>query len=259
MQRNQLRKTSFAPCAALRPFIQRFLIVEYTAGHTTNLLPGDGIVAAFRFKGSCLVNGSSAPNALVTGLRDTSRQLTHSGSCANVIAMFTPTGAAAFLREPVANLFNNAMPFEQQVHRSQLDLVEEQLAESNHDLQRVQRLEQFLLNELRLREPDMLVSAAVAGIRRAWGSLRIALLADRLGFSQSALERRFQRAVGITPKKFAAIVRLRHVVRLRHEGASLTAIAHTAGYTDQAHFIKDFRRFAGEAPESFFQDTTGYC
>src|ERR1700758_5259212 len=106
VQENQLRTASFAPSAALRPFIQRFVIVEYTAGLTTKLLPGAGIVAAFRFKGTCLMNGIAAPNPPVPGLWDTARILPHSGNCANVIAIFTPTGAAAFLREPVANLFN---------------------------------------------------------------------------------------------------------------------------------------------------------
>jgi AraC-like DNA-binding protein len=259
VQESRLHKASFAPSLALRPFIERFLVVEYTAGQSTKLLPGAGIVAAFRFKGHSLIDGSAAPNSLVTGLRESARTLTHSGSCANVIAMFTPTGAAAFLREPVANLFNETMPFQQQVRRSHLDLVEEQLAESHHDAERVLRLEQFLIGELRRPDPDPLVAAALAAIHRSRGTLRIAPLAQRLGFSQSALERRFQQRVGISPKKFAAIVRLRHVVQLRKAGSTLTDIAHSAGYADQAHFIKDFRRFAGEPPESFFQSPNGFC
>ena len=70
MQASQMQTLSLAPSAALRPYVERFLIVEYTAGKTNTLLPGTGIVAAFRFKGNCLVDGDSAPNSLVTGLRD---------------------------------------------------------------------------------------------------------------------------------------------------------------------------------------------
>ena len=55
--------------------------------------------------------------------------------------------------------------------------------------------------------------------------MRIDDLARRAGFSQSALERRFRREVGPSPKKFAGIVRLRNVVRLRRTGASFTEIA----------------------------------
>jgi AraC-like DNA-binding protein len=71
--------------------------------------------------------------------------------------------------------------------------------------------------------------------------------------SQSALERRFRKVVGLSPKKFAALVRLRHAVRLRAGGADFTAVAHGAGYFDQAHFINDFRRVTGSAPDAFFR------
>ena len=254
-----METAAIAPSAALRPYIQRFLIVEYTSGWSSMLLPGTGLVAAFRFKGQCLLNGAKAPNALVTGIWDRARTLVHSGNCANVLAMFTPTGAAALLREPVERLFNETMPYESEIHRSQLDLIEEQLSESVHHEDRVRTLERFLLQRVRHRAPDPLVSFAVEYIRTTRGSTRIDHLARRAGLSQSALERRFRHGVGTSPKKFAALVRLRNVVRLRRAGASFTQIAHEAGYADQSHFIKDFKRFTGEPPESFFQTATAFC
>jgi len=259
MSHFQMEKVAVAPSAALRPYVQRYLIIEYFSGAMNTLLPDAGIVAAFRFKGTCLVNGSSAPNLLVTGLRDSARKLILSGRCGNVVVLFTPLGAAEFLREPVEELFNGTLPFEHQVRRSHLDLVEEQLAEAPDHGRRVALVERFLLEQQRSRQPDPLVAAAIAHIHGARGSLRIDRLARLAGVSQSALERRFRRAVGATPKKFATIVRLRHVVQLRESGASLTEIAHAAGYADQPHFIKDFKRFAGEAPESFFQTATTFC
>lgn len=254
-----METAAIAPTAALRPYIQRFLVVEYTSGWSSTLLPGTGLVAAFRFKGQCLLNGATAPNALVTGIWDRTRTLVHSGNCANVLAMFTPTGAAAFLREPVERLFNGTMPYELEVRRSQLSLIEEHLSESADHGDRVRVLEQFLLQRLGHRTPDPLISFAVDRIRVSRGSTRMEHLARHAGLSQSALERRFRHAVGTSPKKFAALVRLRHVVRLRRAGASFTQIAHAAGYADQSHFIKDFKRFTGEPPESFFEAATAFC
>ena len=254
-----MQTAALAPSVALRPYIQRFLVVEYTSGWSSTLLPGTGMVAAFRFKGKCLINDTKAPNALVTGIWDRTRTLTHAGSCANVLAIFTPAGAAALLREPVAHLFNGLMPFEHQVRSSQLDLIEEQISESSHHAGRIQVLEQFLMQQIQERAPDPLVASAIHRIRTTRGSIRIDHLARYTGLSQSALERRFRREVGTSPKKFAALVRLRHVVRLRRAGASLTDIAHAAGYADQPHFIKDFKRFTGQAPESFFATATAFC
>jgi methylphosphotriester-DNA--protein-cysteine methyltransferase len=75
-----------------------------------------------------------------------------------------------------------------------------------------------------------------------------------MGLSQSALERRFRGIVGISPKKFASVVRLRRRSATADERCGLhCGGAYDAGYFDQAHFIHDFRRATGSAPETFFR------
>jgi len=235
------------------------MVIENFANRSNTLLPEAAILAGFRFRGECSQDGSNALCAVVTGLRDKPRMLTHSSGSATIVAMFTANGAAALLREPPEELFNATLPIEFQVGRSQLGVIEEQLAEAPNHIQRAQVLERFLLGQLRGRAADRVVAAAVSCIRESRGRMRIDDLARRAGLSQSALERRFRREVGASPKKFAGIVRLRHVVRLRQTGASLTEIAYSAGYADQSHFIKDFKRFAGQAPEPFFQSERAFC
>jgi AraC-like DNA-binding protein len=255
----RIRATALTPSEVLRPFVRQFLVIENLVERTDTLLPDSGMVAGFRFQGSCAVHGTKALRAVVTGLRDTPRTLTHPAGSGTILAMFTATGAAAFLREPLENLFNTTMAMECEVRRSQLDLIEEQLAEAPEHAVRARRLEQFLLDQLRSRRVDLDVTAAVAQIQRTKGSLRIRDLAHASGLSQSALERRFRKQVGASPKKFANIVRMRHAVRLHASGANLTEVAYAAGYADQPHFIKDFKRFSGVAPETFFQNESAFC
>jgi len=76
------------------------------------------------------------------------------------------------------------------------------------------------------------------------------------GLSQSALERRFRRNVGTSPRRFASILRLKNAVRLRAVGHDFTSIAHSAGYSDQSHFTNDFKRVTGLAPSAFFQQSS---
>lgn len=118
-------------------------------------------------------------------------------------------------------------------------------------------MEDLLLAQAGEARPDPLVAAAVALIERTEARMRIEELARRIGLSQSALERRFRRFVGASPRRFASLVRLQNVLRLHEAGADLTTIAHAAGYSDQPHFIKDFKRFTGLSPGSFFARAAG--
>src|SRR5215510_16048378 len=244
-----------APCEALRPFVKRFLVIEFSSAHKDSHLPDTGLVAAFRYKGDlALDGGNKAPQAAVTGLWDTRRSHDHGRDSAVVLTAFTATGAAAFLRHPLDEFFNATVAMDGLLGiPTDLNRVNEQLAEARRHAHRIQLIENFLIARARNTRPDPFVSAVVSWIEETRAMARIEELARRVGLSQSALERRFRRVVGASPKKFASIVRLRQVLHLRSKGADFTSIAHAAGYYDQSHFIKDFKRFSGLAPESFFQ------
>ena len=102
------------------------------------------------------------------------------------------------------------------------------------------------------REPDRrarTLAAAVEAIEAAGGDVRIADLADDLGVGASTLRRDFV-ALGVSPKRFAAIVRFRQAHAFLHTtpGATWTDAVARFGYADQAHFVREYRRFSGEPP-----------
>ena len=72
---------------------------------------------------------------------------------------------------------------------------------------------------------------------------------------ERTLQRRFTAEVGVGPKAYQRVVRFRRafaLVSAAPEGG-LAAAAHRAGYYDQAHLNRDFRRFAGAPPRAFFR------
>ena len=246
------------PCEALRPFVKRFLVVEFPKAHKDSYLPVTGVLAGFCFKGHCILDGKTKVSvAAVTGLSDHARHFEHCGNSGVVLAAFTAPGAAALLRHPVDEFFNDAVALEDILgNSSELNRIHQRLAEAPNHARRIQVVEDFLVARVGKAQLDTFVSAAVSKIVEVHGIVCVKELARRVGLSQSALERRFRKVTGASPKKFASIVRLRHVVRLRARGADLTSIAFAAGYCDQSHFINDFKQITGLAPKSFFQGRT---
>jgi AraC-like DNA-binding protein len=110
-----------------------------------------------------------------------------------------------------------------------------------------------------LETPDAVSHRAEILVRQASGRTRIDALAGDLNISARRLERHFLAHVGMTPKLFSRLVRFDRAVRdLNRRGTtswSQFALAH--GYTDQAHFINEFREFAGVTPTELEAENRG--
>jgi methylphosphotriester-DNA--protein-cysteine methyltransferase len=102
------------------------------------------------------------------------------------------------------------------------------------------------------------VEATVRAILADPSAVRVAAQAAAQGLGVEALERRFRRAVGASPKQLAAIVRLRRAVALRAGAPTLGELALEAGYYDQAHFNRQFTAMLGAAPGAFLTRVE-YC
>ena len=72
--------------------------------------------------------------------------------------------------------------------------------------------------------------------------------------SRRTLERRFLDSVGISPKRFARVIRFKATLKhlKRHDAAVKRQGYLDFGYYDQNHFIKDFRYFMGGTPSDYF-------
>src|SRR5690606_7571917 len=113
---------------------------------------------------------------------------------------------------------------------------------------RIEIVEQFLFTQLKDIQVDKLVAEAVKLIYQTKGTIRITELEEKLFISQSPFEKRFRKVVGTTPKKFASIIRFNSVLDNLTETKTLTEICYQYHFFDQAHFIKDFKKFTGGTP-----------
>jgi AraC-like DNA-binding protein len=100
----------------------------------------------------------------------------------------------------------------------------------------------------RIPAPDRLVGHAVTHLVRHPAS-DVASVARAFGLSVRQFERRFRAEVGLPPKLFGRLRRFLRVFRaMEQANATWVETAFACGYYDQAHLIRDFRRFSGQTP-----------
>ena len=250
------RFSIYIPCDPLKPFIKSFAISENELEQQYKVIPGTSIVLGFQYKGklSYLKNKDEIKlsSSGISGLNDEYKIFKNYPDIGTVLVFFAEAGTAHFFKQPLHELFKESISLDNFMLQSELLILEEQLTAADTDTARIAVVEQFLLARLRPVEPDKLVLAALALIHKSKGTIRIKELAAQLHTSQSPLEKRFRQVVGTSPKKFSSIVRLKHAVQMQATTNSLTELSYALGFYDQAHFIKEFKSFTGDTPESFF-------
>jgi AraC-like DNA-binding protein len=247
----------FLPSPALQPYIKKFLIIECEQGMVNRILPDTSIVIAFRLRGhvSYSANGAThdLPQSVISGIRESSRLVDYAKDTANLLVIFKEGGAAAFFKDPLHELGSISVSLDYLIDPSKVIAIEEELAAACNDNQRILIVERFLLSELKKTPSDLLIGEAIQKIKLSKGDIKIKELVAGLPISRDPFEKRFRKITGTSPKHFAAIIRLKNLIENYTDTHSFTEAAYSAGYYDQAHFIKDFRSFTGQTPHDFFK------
>jgi AraC-like DNA-binding protein len=254
----KMKAEFYSPSPALLPFIRQFVIIQSNLGDDNRVLPDTSLVMAFRFCGEVNYTAEglkkSLPVSVISGLRRSARLMQYQPKSGNLLVIFNETGAAAFFKPPVYELFNNSIAMEDIIGRQKMAAVEEQLAEAPDNARRIAIIESFLLTQAIHYKPDTLVLSALQKLRAGKGYIRIKDLAGSLCISQDAFEKRFRKATGASPKQFSSIIRMRQLISSAGQSGNLNQLAFNAGYFDQPHFNKDFKLFTGQTPGHFFRN-----
>jgi AraC-like DNA-binding protein len=250
----------YIPSPDLKPFLRDILFIETEAATHNLLLPDTSLVLAIRYKGSVTQTidnlDESLPLTTISGLRLSPRYINYSAAAANLLIRFEPGGAAAFFAEPLQEFFQESVSASELKGFANIPSIATQLSDMTTNTQRAAFIQQYLHTKIRAT-PDPLIHEAIKTLKTAKGAISINSLTKQLYISQDAFEKRFRKTVGMTAKHFSSIVRLRHIIDTYspEKAPTLTHIAHSAGYFDQAHFSHDFQRFTGQPPRQFFAST----
>lgn len=97
------------------------------------------------------------------------------------------------------------------------------------------------------------VMQGVSAITASRGAIKAGELPAVVGLSERQFQRVFRNEVGLTPKQYARICRLRSTALdvLNAEQTNWGEIAAERGYADQAHLIHEFQALFGISPREF--------
>lgn len=99
-----------------------------------------------------------------------------------------------------------------------------------------------------------LIMDAVQYIDGQNGLIDIRDLYKRYNISERRLQQLFSNAIGMSPKKYCLLKRFHLAVTGLNTRTNLTTLALGLHYYDQAHFINDFKSFAGICPGDFLRE-----
>jgi AraC-like DNA-binding protein len=164
---------------------------------------------------------------------------------------FHTVGARAVTNVPLAELGDRVVPLPEMAPALTEALLGA-LTRSQSPSQRVAALATVLVRHLRTT-PDAAMRSVVHQLDRPHAP-SIGRVADRLGFTARTIERRVVASTGLTPVELRAVLRFRRCYRMLEAAPTghWGRVAYVAGYYDQAHCIREFRRFTGAAPTQWF-------
>lgn len=86
------------------------------------------------------------------------------------------------------------------------------------------------------------------------GNIRISQIAEDSNYSERHISRIFQENMGLSPKAFARIIRFQYALDiLLHTPAGLAGdFFYDLGYSDQAHFQREFKEYTGTTPKTLY-------
>ena len=110
----------------------------------------------------------------------------------------------------------------------------------------------------KLLENPILIEASINFIFKNKGTNSINQLVKYTGYTERHIERTFIQYIGLSPKSFSNIVKLHTFLKLLRDKSkhnNLTRISCEAGYFDQSHLIREFKKYTGITPNEYLYKT----
>ncbi|HRP57957.1 helix-turn-helix domain-containing protein [Agriterribacter sp.] len=250
----------YRPLPELRFFISRIMLVHYQLDtskprpvnpfppqpdHCLYFYPYDKMSS---FNYATRLTGV-APRSMLIGPQLSRVDLTMGYNQLTIMVSFQPGGMHRLLNIPMKEMTDQ--PFDAALFLgNDIDSISQRLGETaDYDLM-IDIIQSYLLGKVSMLKSILPVEQVLMQNIQNGDLNNIDRLAKQSCVSTRQLERQFLERIGMPPKFFARLVRFSKAWYMResNEDISWLSIAHSCGYADQMHMIRDFKAFSGVTP-----------
>lgn len=240
----------YLPSKALAPFVEHYFISRRRQAYNPDYVGSDVLsqpVVSLFFK---------PEGAYIEGPTIEKRTLIAKESPIYVGAQFKPGGFHSFWGKSVQELVEVTVPASTIFPTITSEFTKSLV--SYHDNQQILRL---IESTLIVKNPQAdatidLINDIILFIEEKSGIVTVAETAAHFNKSDRSIQHLFQTYVGVGLKWAIMRVRFLEVIKhaRQHRALDWTTIASEFGYSDQSHFINDFKRLVGKAPTQYMKE-----
>ncbi|MFN0107084.1 MAG: helix-turn-helix domain-containing protein [Bryobacteraceae bacterium] len=247
------------PCARLRPFVKAIWLAEASSIQSReHVLPTGEIHLAFRlkgpevrlFSGGADNRGETLGFAVVGGPRSSFYIKDSSAPSLSIGAVLNPGAALPLFGVLAAELAERHTKLSD-LWGTDAEATLDWLRNTGSPEERLALFENLLAERLPLiRAVHPAVAAALAGFA---AECSVREMVKATAYSHRHFAAVFRGSIGLLPKVYCRIRRFRMALETinRSRDLSLAELALSCGYSDQAHFQREFHKMAGVTPSTY--------
>lgn len=255
-----------APAKELSTYIKHYLFLENgdTSIKKLRLFSDGNTGMVLTFRGDLISKGYSYgiqkyPGSFLYGQISVFRDLYIAGKTSIIIVVFQPYGINNLLGISANEIKDDIIPAAD-IFGSQSSILYEKLAEQPRLENKLCFLNAFFLEQIagKSRSKQALIHSTLNYILKNKGIITVDQLVKYTGYTERHLERIFNECVGLNPKKFGNIVKLHsflNLLKYKPVHGNITDLCYQAGYGDQSHLIKEFKKITGITPTQYLNNT----
>ncbi|MFD2587189.1 DUF6597 domain-containing transcriptional factor [Croceitalea marina] len=222
-------------------------------GHIFLIIELDGI-ERHTYDSKTLEPNGSFKNAWVSGMQKKFLSISAHQNSEMLVVQFKPGGAYPFLHKPIYQLNNLVVDANTLFGGSILEL-REQVLETKAVIGKFKLIENWLVDKFGYDKVPDLNLVSILNQLSANPISEGNNIVSTYPKTQKHLISQFKKYFGLTPKIFHRVFRFNEILKQIQNKQHLlwSQIAHEFGYSDQSHFIKEFKEFSGFNPQEFLQ------